>query len=219
MSDIASISIWLIEDNKVYREAAAQALRKDAAISRVIAYESWEVARGDLKRTPKQPDVILLDIGLPGTDGLTALPQIRELSPQTRVLVLTVFEDDDKIFKAICAGASGYLLKSTPTSRIQEAIHQAVAGGSPMTPSVAARVLDLFAKNHKIRFTEQDDLLSERERAVLALMAEGMVKKEISDKLGISEHTVTTYLRRVYEKLHVNTNTAAVATAVRRGLV
>jgi DNA-binding NarL/FixJ family response regulator len=219
MSAEASISIWLIEDNKVYREAAKQALQKDSAIFEVVAYGSWEAAQTDLKYVVQKPHVLLLDIGLPGVDGLTALPEIRELSPETRVLVLTVFEDDDKIFRAICAGASGYLLKSTPVSRIQEAIHQAVAGGSPMTPSVAARVLDLFAKNHKAKSLEPDDLLSDRERAVLALMAEGMVKKEIADKLGISEHTVTTYLRRVYDKLHVNTNTAAVAAAVRRGWV
>jgi DNA-binding NarL/FixJ family response regulator len=162
------------------------------------------------------PHLILLDVGLPGMSGLDGIRLIKERAPKTLVVILTVFEDDDKVFQAICAGASGYLLKTSSVTEITQAVRDALAGGSPMTSRIARRVLDMFTK---LAPKQSDYGLSEREREILQLMTTGLSKKEIADRLTLSVHTVDTYLRRIYEKLEVNTRTGAVAKALKEGLV
>jgi DNA-binding NarL/FixJ family response regulator len=148
--------------------------------------------------------------------GLDGIRLIKGRDPKILVVILTVFEDDDKVFKAICAGASGYLLKTSSVAEITQAVHDALAGGSPMTPRIARRVLEMFSK---LAPRHSDYGLSDREKEILQLMTTGLIKKEIAYRLTLSVHTVDTYLRRIYEKLEVNTRTGAVATALKEGLV
>jgi DNA-binding NarL/FixJ family response regulator len=148
--------------------------------------------------------------------GLDGIPLIREKAPEVCIVVLTVFEDDEKLFRAICAGANGYLLKTQSGQEIIQSVRDALDGGAPMSPRIARRVLGMFAKLAPRR---SDYGLSERERAVLEYVVEGLLKKEIAQKMELSIHTVDSHLRRIYEKLHVNSRSGAVRKAVREGLV
>jgi len=183
-------------------------------------YQSVEQAFAALESGGK-PDVILLDVQLPGMDGITALSHLKGMAPGAQVVILTVFDDADKIFRAVCAGASGYILKSSSGKEIGEAIRQVIAGGAPMTPEVARKVLDTFTDKDGGKDTQGADKydLTSRQREILRLMADGLVKKEIADGLNISVNTVSTHMQRVYEKLHVTTNTGAVAKALREKLI
>ena len=212
------ISIWLIEDNQVFRKGVQRTIDRLDGMSCGGDFGSADDALHRLA-SGSPPDVILLDVQLPGTDGISALGRIKELAPEARVLILTVFDDADKIFRAVCAGASGYILKSSGMGEIGEAIRQVADGGAPMTPTVAKKVLDAFAKMEGQRGGQQDYGLTVREHEILELLAEGLLKKEIAERLGISVHTASTHLRNVYDKLHVNTNTGAVAKALREGII
>lgn len=207
--------IWLIEDNAAFREATEIALSIQPNQYVSEGFESCESALAALQQGRK-PDVMLLDVGLPGIDGITGIQHFKKLLPEVCILVLTVFEDDEKIFQAICAGASGYLLKAESLGNIGLAIEQAMAGGSPMNPQVARRVLSMFSKMAPVK---KDYGLSEREQEVLELMVNGQAKKQIADKLELSVHTVNTFVRHIYRKLHVNCQTAAVSVAMRDGLI
>lgn len=207
-------TIWLIEDNLDFRDAVQQALHADSPGNAIHSFECCEDAIAAFK--PDQPtDVILLDVGLPGMDGIEGIQQFKTLMPEVSILILTVFEDDDKIFRALCAGASGYLLKSESISNVTAAIAQAIAGGSPMNPRVARRVMTMFSK---LAPAKKDYGLNERETAVLQLIVDGLVKKKIAEKLEINSHTVDYLIRRIYSKLHVNCQAAAVSLAVKEGL-
>jgi DNA-binding NarL/FixJ family response regulator len=159
--------------------------------------------------------VMLLDVELAGMNGIEGLKKIKVISPTTRVIMLTVFEDHERVFRAICAGASGYLLKTSPFERILESVHQVMAGGSPMSPRVATSVLEMFTR---MAGPKKDFGLTERERDVLELMKEGLTKKEIAGRLELSFHTVDDYLRNIYAKLHVHSQAGAVAKAMKHEL-
>lgn len=153
------------------------------------------------------PDAILLDLGLPGISGFEGIPRFRKLAPAVEIVVLTAFDDDEKLFAAIRAGASGYLLKTSSVEEIAAALRQVRAGGSPMTSRIARRVLAFFSTARPWR---TDYGLTPREREVLERLIEGLAKKEIASRLGISLHTVDMHLRKVYVKLHVRSATGAV---------
>lgn len=208
-------TVWIVEDHAPFRRTLARVLDAEQGLRCVNEFGSCEALLAVLSK-PETPDVILLDVGLPGMSGLDGIRLIKASSPQTLVVVLTVFEDDDKVFRAICAGASGYLLKTDSAQDIVQAVRDALAGGSPMNPRIARRVLDMFSK---FAPKQGDYGLSEREKEILQLMVTGLIKKEIADRLTLSVHTVDTYLRRIYEKLEVNTRTGAVAKALKEGLV
>lgn len=208
-------SIWIIEDHAAFRRTLVRVLNIEAGLRCASDFDSCEKALVALARDDA-PSLILLDVGLPGMSGLDAIRLIKERAPKTLVVILTVFEDDDKVFQAICAGACGYLLKTSSVSEITQAVRDALAGGSPMTSRIARRVLDMFTK---FAPKHSDYGLSEREKEILQLMTTGLIKKEIADRLTLSIHTVDTYLRRIYEKLEVNTRTGAVAKALKEGLV
>lgn len=213
------IPVWLVEDNEIYRRGLVRAIDSAQGMSCDGEFDCAETALEALNVRPA-PEVILLDVGLPGMDGLAALEKIRELAPASRVVILTVFNDSDKIFKAVCSGANGYLLKTASTDDVVTAVRQAAEGGAPMGAEVAARVLSLFANLAQTKATQSEDYgLSPREKEVLGKMAEGLLTKEIASALGVSSHTVTNHIRSIYAKLHVNTNTGAVAKAIREGLV
>lgn len=219
MTAQSAIDVWLIEDNHSYRSSVARAISTVDGLVCTQTFSSFEQALPELSGK-RSPNVILLDVGLPGLDGISAMATIRNLIPAARILILTVFDDPDKVFAAICAGASGYLLKTASLSEVAEAIRQVVEGGAPMTPRVAKLVLERFSalssNNHSLALAYN---LTSREREVLEMMVMGLIKKEIAARLNISLHTVTTHIRRVYEKLQVTTNTGAVSKAIREGLV
>jgi len=208
-------TIWIVEDHSAFRRTLVRVLNTEAGLHCPRDFDSCEKALAALTRDDA-PDLVLLDVGLPGMSGVDGIRLIKEISPKTLVVILTVFEDDDKVFQAICAGAAGYLLKTSSVADITQAVRDALAGGSPMNPRVARRVLAMFSK---LAPKQGDYGLSEREKEILQLMTTGLIKKEIADRLTLSIHTVDTYLRRIYEKLAVNTRTGAVAKALKEGLV
>lgn len=208
-------TIWIIEDHAAFRRTLLRVLGAENDMRCTEDFDSCEKALAALTKD-EVPDLILLDVGLPGMSGLEGIRLIKERSPKTLIVILTVFEDDDKVFSAICAGAAGYLLKTSSVTEITQAVRDALAGGSPMTSRIARRVLDMFTK---FAPKHSDYGLSEREKEILQLMTNGLIKKEIAEKLTLSVHTVDTYLRRIYEKLEVNTRTGAVAKALKEGLV
>ncbi len=217
-SNAEKIRVWLVEDNEVFRRNVQRVINGLDEMVCNGSFESAESTFAALQSHPA-PDVILLDVQLPGIDGIVALGKLKEVVPDTRVIILTVFDDADKIFRAVCAGASGYVLKASGTDKIGEAIRQVMGGGAPMTPQVAKKVLDAFANSELMPGAKGDYGLTAREQEILRLLAEGLLKKEIADALSISVNTVSTHLRRVYDKLHVNTNTGAVAKALREGII
>ncbi|GEP41883.1 response regulator transcription factor [Brevifollis gellanilyticus] len=208
-------TLWIIEDHTAFRRTLVRVLNAEEGLQCTRDFDSCEKALAVLAK-PESPDLILLDVGLPGMSGIEGIRLIKDRSPQTLVVILTVFEDDDKVFQAICAGASGYLLKTSSAADITQAVRDALAGGSPMNPRIARRVLEMFSK---LAPKQGDYGLSDREKEILQLMVTGLIKKEIADRLTLSVHTVDTYLRRIYEKLEVNTRTGAVAKALKEGLV
>lgn len=205
------VSVWLIEDNHNFRNAVARVLKSVEGVEGLEQFSNAEDAL-DAMTLGGVPDVILLDVELPGQNGIEAVRKIKSLSPSTRVVMLTVFDDHEKIFKAVCAGACGYLLKTSPLDGLVESIHEALAGGAPMSPNVASSVLEMFAKMAQ---PKQDHGLTERELKVLELMTQGLIKKEIADRLNLSYHTVDTHLRNIYTKLHVHCSAGAVAKALK----
>jgi DNA-binding NarL/FixJ family response regulator len=207
--------VWIIEDNAAFRKATERMLAAQPHAHEVRAFGSCEAALVALDREVV-PAVVLLDVGLPGMDGIEGMAHLKSRAPAASILLLTVFEDDEKIFRAVCAGASGYLLKSEPMASVVTAIEQAVAGGSPMNPRIASRVLAMFAK---LAPAKKDYGLTEREQAVLKCMVDGMARKQISDAVGLNPHTADYVMRSIYRKLHVNCATAAVSIAVRERLL
>lgn len=208
------ICVWLVEDNHTFRHTVAKVLNQAPALECARHFANSEDALAALVEGALA-DVILLDVELPGLNGIEAVKRLKALSPSTRVIMLTVFDDHDKIFRAICAGASGYLLKTSPVERIVDSIREVHAGGAPMTPRVARSVLEMFGR---LSTPRQDYGLTAREQKILELMIEGLIKKEIAEHLALSYHTVDTHLRNIYTKLHVHTRTGAVAKALKERL-
>ncbi len=208
------VEVWMIEDNHAFRNTVTRLLNRTEDIRCTHAFPACEDALA-LLQTGATVEVVLLDVELSGMNGIDGLKKIKAISPTTRVVMLTVFEDHERVFRAICSGASGYLLKASPFDRIVESVHQVMAGGSPMTPRVATSVLEMFTR---MAGPKTDFGLTEREREVLELMKEGLTKKEIAGRLELSFHTVDDYLRNIYAKLHVHSQAGAVAKAMKHEL-
>lgn len=204
--------VWLIEDHKTYGERLARALNRRADIWCPRRFTACEDAFVVLATEPA-PQVLLLDVDLPGMNGIDAIAQLRQLAPQTAIVILTVFEDDDKIFRAICAG---YLLKTSSTEDIAAAIRSAAAGGSPINPTIARPVLDMLGQANP---PPKDYGLTPREKEILQLLVKGRSTKEAADQLHISYHTADGYIRTIYEKLRVHSRGSAVAKALKERLV
>ena len=206
------ITVSIVDDEADLREHIAGYLAAAGNIRCVSAYASAEEA---LKHLPQdRPDVILMDINLGEMDGIECVRRLTAQMPAAQVLMLTVFEDTEQIFRALTAGASGYLLKRMPPKKLLEAIEEVCAGGSPMSAPIARKVVQSF-KATPARGDESADL-SPRERSVLDGLAEGLAYKQIADQLQVSIHTVRNYIRRIYEKLHVRSRTEAVAKFLRK---
>lgn len=213
-----TVRVWLAEDNDTLRSALQRLCSGRLGLVCDHAYANAEDMLKALERvtTEEHPDVLLLDVGLPGRSGLEAMADVIRLSPECRIVILTVFEDEKKISTAISAGASGYLLKTAKPQEIVDAIHEAAAGGSPMSPAVATRVVNLLAK---LTRPSNPVSLSPREQEILALITDGKTAKEIADRLDVSIHTVDSHTRHLFKKLEVRSRAAAVARALREGLV
>lgn len=208
-------TVWLIEDNISYRESIGLIIDNTPGYLCERQFSSWEKGKEALADS-RPPDIILSDIGLPGMNGIKGVAYARKEIPGIPIIMLTVHDDDDKVFDAICAGASGYLLKSGTEVEITEALDQVFSGGSPMNPHIARKVLDMFSNMHN---PDQQYDLTDREQEVLTHIVDGTTKKATALKLDISFHTVDMHVRRIYEKLQVNCRSDAVAKAIREKLV
>lgn len=209
------IQLWIIEDHKTYGERLARALNRIDGIACTQRFTACEDAFAALATEPA-PQVLLLDVGLPGMNGIEGITRLRQLAPNTAIVILTVFEEDDKIFRAICAGAAGYLLKTSNTEDIAAAIRSAAAGGSPINPHIARRVLEMFSKAN---VPQKDYGLTPRELDILKLLVSGSTIKDAAAQLGIGYYTADEYIRSVYVKLQVRSRGSAIAKAVKEGLV
>jgi DNA-binding NarL/FixJ family response regulator len=205
------IKVAIVDDDDGIRTSLATLIRRAPALRLVGDYPDAEAA---LKEIPNRtPDVVLMDINLPGINGVECVRQLKAGLPAVQFLMLTVYEDSDSLFNSLKAGASGYLLKRTASARLLEAIRDVHAGGSPMTPQLARRVVQYFSKP-----AEGDSPVSRLtpgERDFLDQLAKGYAYKEIADRMGISIDTVRSYVRTVYEKLHVHSRTEAVVKYLR----
>jgi DNA-binding NarL/FixJ family response regulator len=201
------ITVAIVEDSDQVRVTLARLINRAEGFTSPCQYASAEAA---LEGLPKErPDVVLMDINLPGMNGVECVRRLKQVLPKTQVIMLTVYEDTENIFNALAAGAAGYLLKRTSTKELLAAIREVQQGGSPMTTHIARKVVQSFQRAGAS--PQPTENLSPREQEVLDFLAKGFLYKEIADNLGISYETVHTYIRRIYEKLQVRTRTEAVA--------
>jgi len=206
------ISVSIVEDNDQLRTTLARVINRAEGFRCISQYPSAEAA---LEALPKdRPNVVLMDINLPGMNGVECVRQLKPVLPETQIIMLTVYEDTENIFNALAAGSSGYLLKRTTSAELLDAIREVLKGGSPMTTHIARKVVQSFQRQASSAAPTEN--LSQREQEVLDCLSQGFLYKEIAEKLGISYETVHTYIRRIYEKLQVRTRTEAVAKFLKR---
>jgi DNA-binding NarL/FixJ family response regulator len=201
------LNIAIVEDSLKIRSTLTQLIGGAPGFACVCACDSGEEA---LKQVPKHtPDIVIMDIQLPDLSGIECTARLKRMLPETQVMIFTVYEDNDQIFQALKAGASGYLLKRTTPTEILEALTEIKGGGAPMSSEVARKVVQSFRQNAPTRSPEVEQL-SRREEEILGLLTQGYVAKEIAGKLSISYDTVRSHLKHIYEKLHVRSRTEAV---------
>lgn len=208
------VKVVIIEDKSQIREGLAALINGTEGFLCTGTFESMEQA---LPKINPAADIALVDIGLPGMSGIEGMRLLKKSHPHMLLLVLSVYEDDDRIFDALCAGASGYLLKKTPPARLLESLREAVNGGAPMSPEVARRVIGLF---REIRPPENADYqLTPHETRLLKLLVEGHNYKTAAAELGVSVNTISFHLKHIYEKLQVHSKSEAVSKALRDHLI
>lgn len=213
------IRVWIVEDHDTFRRSLERLCVPAQGLASPRAFANGEAMLTVLRTVAleERPEVMLLDVGLPGRGGLELIADVHRCAPDCRVVILTVFEDEEKISQAISAGACGYLLKTARAAEVVEAVLEAHQGGSPMSPKVAASVVKLLAR---LTQPAADPVaLSPREKELLALLVEGLTAKEIADRLGVSIHTTGTHTKNLFAKLGVHSRAAAVARALKERLV
>ncbi len=211
----STIKVAIIEDLRDLREGLAMLIGGTLGFECVGSFRSVEAAIAKIES--KKPNIVLTDIGLPGMNGIEGIKILRGKYPEISFIALTVYDDDERIFDAICAGACGYLLKNTQPSRLLEALREVSMGGAPMSPEVARRVIELFQKFAPPKTSVCH--LTPQEKELLKLLVDGHSYKTAAYTLGISYHTVSFHLRNVYEKLQVHSKSEAVAKALKEGLL
>ena len=210
-----AITVWLVEDDSLFRESVQTLLRRAEGIDCTYAFGRCEDAL-DMLDQAFAPEVVLMDISLPGMSGLEGIRRIKVLSPASHIIMLTVHEDNEKIFEAICAGASGYLLKPSSAQAIVAALRAARSGGAPINPQIASKVLDMFTH---LAVPKGDYGLTPRECEILQHLVEGETKKRIAEQLFLSFHTIDMHVRNIYAKLHVHSRSGAIAKALKERLI
>jgi DNA-binding NarL/FixJ family response regulator len=209
------IQISIIEDVDEYRNALQIMLNATPGFQCNFTYSNGEAAMKDIPK--HQPDIVLVDINLPGMSGIQVMEELKKAYPKIQYMVLTVFEDDDKIFNALSAGASGYLLKSTPPAKIMEAIRELHDGGSPMSAQIARKVVASFRQPTREIANPYEQMLTLREKEVLELLSKGKLYRQIAEELSVSLETVKSHCHNIYEKLHVTTKMEAINKVFPRG--
>ncbi|MFQ5446302.1 MAG: response regulator [Saprospiraceae bacterium] len=203
-----SIRIAIIEDVKEFRDALQMMLNATPGFECDLAYANGEKALEDIPK--ERPDIVLVDINLPGMNGIEVMGRLKKAFPKIQFMILTVFEDDEKIFNALAAGASGYLLKSTPPGKIMDAIRELHEGGSPMSTQIARKVVASFRNPTQEFSNPYEQMLTQREKEVLELLSNGKLYRQIAQELNISLETVKSHCHNIYDKLHVTTKVEAI---------
>jgi len=209
------LRVVLIEDLRDVREGLTALINGTIGFRCVAAYGTMEVALVRIER--EKPDIILTDLGLPGMSGIEGIERLRKIFADVPIIALTIYDNDEQIFNALCNGANGYLLKNTPPARLLESLQEAAAGGAPMSPNIANRVVRLFREFRPPAHAEYH--LTPQEISLLKLLIEGHHKKTAAREMKISVHTVSFHLKNIYEKLQVHSKTEAVAKALRENIV
>jgi len=214
-SDLRPLKVAIVEDHPEFRAYLSALITGTAGFKCLGSFRSVEEALPKL--TSQVPDVMLIDIGLPGMNGIEGIRLFKERFPELLFLTLTVHDDDERIFDALCAGASGYLLKKTPPARLVESVREAMQGGAPMSPEIARRVIKLF---REIRPPERADYnLTPHETRILKLLVEGHNYKTAAATLDVAPTTINFHLQNIYQKLQVHSKSEAVAKALRNRLI
>jgi len=213
---INKTDVIIIEDNELLRDSLKEAINKSRNIYCNDSFSSGEAALDFIEKEELVPDIILLDIGLPGMSGIELIPELKKLSPSSKIIIITIHDDDENVFNAICAGASGYLLKDLSSEKIVASISEVMNGGAPMNSHIAKKVLSMFRDQN----VKSDGYgLSEREKEILSLLVDGLSKKHIAEKIFLSHHTVDSHLRNIYEKLEVHSRSSAISKAIKEKLL
>lgn len=211
------INVAIVEDNNTIREGLAALINGTPGYNCIGSYPDCEKFLTNLSKT--NVDVVLMDIGLPGISGIEGVKRARDANPDLNILMLTIYEDSNVVFEALCAGACGYLVKKTPPIRLLEAIKDIYEGGSPMSSHIARQIISVFHQQKNLNGTGLDYDLTQREKEVLNHLSDGDNYQEIADKIFISVDTVRHHIRNIYKKLHVHSQSEAVAKAIRKGLI
>ena len=208
-------SVWVVEDDALYRSTLVRAINNSGRFRCLRSFPSCEEAIAELEKG-WPPRVVMMDIVLPGIDGIAGAGKVKAISPSTDIVILTNYADTEKVFRALCGGASGYLLKTSPPADIKRAIEEVVRGGAPMNAQIARMVLDMFKG---LSLPREEYRLTNREGEILRLLVDGMNKKKIAKSLFLSYFTVDTHIRNIYSKLHVHTKSGAVAKVLKEHLI
>lgn len=211
------IKVVVVEDDNEIREGLRILIDGTDGYSCVDTYSECTSMLKNIESN--NPDILLMDIGLPGMNGIEGIKKVKVILPEITILVLTVYEENDLIFDALCAGASGYLIKKTPPSKLLEAIKEAYNGGSPMSSHIARKVIESFQKKNSNVDKKNEYVLTRREKEILSGLVEGNNFKAIADSLFISVETVRFHFRNIYKKLHVHSQSEAVVKAIKEGIV
>jgi DNA-binding NarL/FixJ family response regulator len=205
---MAKIKVVIVEDLAEVAEGLTAFIQQDETLQLLATYRTAEAAVLELPIL--KPDIVIMDINLPGMSGIECVRKVKLVEPSIQFMMFTVYENNDQVFEALKAGASGYLLKKTPPLQIIESIKELQQGGSPMSASIARKLVTLFVDQHTVKATPEAAILTPREKEVLNLIAKGLLYKEIAEQLGISFHTVRQHIGKIYEKLHVQNKTEAI---------
>jgi DNA-binding NarL/FixJ family response regulator len=207
-----NIFVWVIEDNDYFRNTIEELLINTKGFTCTGSYACCEDAITGLKKEPP-PDVILLDVGLPGMSGVEGIKHLKSISPNTAIIIQTVHDDDEIVFNSLEAGALGYILKTSSKEKIIESIEEVMNGGSPINAQIARKVLKILRHDNN---SEPEYNLTDRENEVLNFLVEGKTKKQIAETMILSFHTIDNHIRNIYSKLHVHSRTAAVAKVLKK---
>lgn len=212
-------SVWVVEDNRMVRERLAELIGEQPDMRCPIAVDACEEFLVALEHDPP-PDVVLMDLGLPGRSGIEGIARLASLAPSAKAIVLTIHEESDKVFEAICAGASGYLLKPSDPEEILESVRGVQRGAAPINPYIGRKILGMFSRVPPPAAEAGEDYgLTDREREVLEHLVKGLTMRQVAEELGVSFHTINNHVRNIYRKLHVRSRSGAVAKALREDLI